>query len=164
MTTTTANNQQINTGVTFYVSSFFNPRCKGILEIESRWENGSTSPTWLTARWLVCDNRTDLSRFIVTWSCDSNKKVLLKLYINTIAWTSYSIKKILENSWGTHENNWVTMNCLHAGLTSIPSNETQIISTMDVISNSTNHAIYSAQIASSQPTGPTTWYNTGSRV
>jgi hypothetical protein len=56
------------------------------------------------------------------------------------------------------------MNCLHTGLVSIPSNETQIISTMDTILNSADYVIHNAQIASTAPSGPITWYNTGTRV
>lgn len=134
------NGAQINTSLHLLVTSFYSPRSRGILSVETRWEVNASSPTWLYCRWLVADpliDKTALSAFIATWSYNSTTKIAtIKLYVYAAGWQSFTFTRLSEPAWGSERNEWTLYrNTNGEGIASIPSGETQVISVNETCAN-----------------------------
>ena len=134
--------QQINTQLNLFVSSYYSPLGDGILWVSCRWEANGIIPTWVKCVWLVANTSITLNNFVATWKYNSTTKIgTIKLYIKSTGWADYNVVKLSEHGWAGLEDNWTIYNASYSSaLASIPSDETQIVSTLNTIGNSVSTA------------------------
>jgi len=145
---------QINTKISFLVTNFYSTEAKGILDVSIRWESGATTPGFIRPEWMIASSGIDPNNFIVTWAITDAKLVTIKLYAKLTGWYSFNFTKLSEHNWGSYRNEWVLNTAFYGTaytVASIPTEETQIVSTLATLKNS------AAGSASSLTTARTIW-------
>ena len=128
----------INTSITFYVSEFYNSRSYGIFTVRARADADSASLRFLTVDFLV---NADISKsdIVATWKNTGDGNIVINVYAYRIGWSSFSFRKIEEQSWGVPQDKWTTLNASYGNencYASIPSDENQVVSTnIDICNN-----------------------------
>ena len=125
---------QINTCLTLYISEYYN-QAYGILTIRARAESGGATLSWLKLEWSLNVN-IPVTNFIGTYKKSGND-VIINVYANRVSWSSYSVVKIEEQTWGEPRDEWTLIHATNSSnsYASIPSDETQVTSVICTLDN-----------------------------
>lgn len=152
---------QINTALTLLVTGYYGScnAINGLLKAEMRWETDKTTPGFANLHWITASPSVTPENFILTYSI-TGTVVTVNLYVYMgSAWTSLNFTKLSEHNWGNSTNmfKWqfikATKSATDYLFTAIPTTETQVLSVVDKIKNTsaTADALTSSAGSSTRP-------------